>query len=304
MDNLIFCLNATVPIFAIIVLGRWLRSKNFFTKQTLTDIDRLSFKVLLPILLFRDIAQGRITEQFDPVFFFFCAGATTVYFFAVWVGAFTQGAFRGSQAILGVAFVQNLYGNAGLVPLMIVASVPLYNIFSVLVLTVTAPDAQQADHRGLVGKTLRGIITNPIILGIFAGLPFSLLAIDFPPMLDKGLSMLGNCATPMALLSIGAGFEGAKAIKKLGPTCAAVFIKLVLLSAIFLPMGVALGFREQTLVAIVILCGAPSTASGYVMAKNMGGDHVLSSSIIVLSTALSAVTLTLTLFILRSMALI
>ena len=291
MDNLIFCLNATVPIFAIIVLGRWLRSKNFFTKQTLTDIDRLSFKVLLPILLFRDIAQGRITEQFDPVFFFFCAGATTVYFFAVWigaslflkdksmVGAFTQGAFRGSQAILGVAFVQNLYGNAGLVPLMIVASVPLYNIFSVLVLTVTAP-------------------------GIFAGLPFSLLAIDFPPMLDKGLSMLGNCATPMALLSIGAGFEGAKAIKKLGPTCAAVFIKLVLLSAIFLPMGVALGFREQTLVAIVILCGAPSTASGYVMAKNMGGDHVLSSSIIVLSTALSAVTLTLTLFILRSMALI
>ena len=156
MDNLIFCLNATVPIFAIIVLGRWLRSKNFFTKQTLTDIDRLSFKVLLPILLFRDIAQGRITEQFDPVFFFFCAGATTVYFFAVWigaslflkdksmVGAFTQGAFRGSQAILGVAFVQNLYGNAGLVPLMIVASVPLYNIFSVLVLTVTAPDAQQA----------------------------------------------------------------------------------------------------------------------------------------------------------------
>ena len=301
MDNLIFCLNATVPIFAIIVLGRWLRSKNFFTKQTLTDLDRLSFKVLLPILLFRDIAQGRITEQFDPVFFFFCAGATTVYFFAVWigaslflkdksmVGAFTQGAFRGSQAILGVAFV---------------ASVPLYNIFSVLVLTVTAPDAQQADHRGLVGKTLRGIITNPIILGIFAGLPFSLLAIDFPPMLDKGLSMLGNCATPMALLSIGAGFEGAKAIKKLGPTCAAVFIKLVLLSAIFLPMGVALGFREQTLVAIVILCGAPSTASGYVMAKNMGGDHVLSSSIIVLSTALSAVTLTLTLFILRSMALI
>ena len=187
---------------------------------------------------------------------------------------------------------------------MIVASVPLYNIFSVLVLTVTAPDAQQVDHRGLVGKTLRGIITNPIILGIFAGLPFSLLAIDFPPMLDKGLAMLGNCATPMALLSIGAGFEGAKAIKKLGPTCAAVFIKLVLLSVIFLPMGVALGFREQTLVAIVILCGAPSTASGYVMAKNMGGDHVLSSSIIVLSTALSAVTLTLTLFILRSMALI
>ena len=272
--------------------------------------------MLLPILLFRDIAAGRITEQFIAKFFFFCAGVTAVYFFAIWagaaiflrdksmVGAFTQGAFRGSQAILGVAFVQNLYGDAGLVPLMIVASVPLYNIFSVLVLTVTAPDARTADHHGVVRRTLRGSITNPIIIGILAGLPFSLLSIDFPPMADKFLSMLGGCATPMALLSIGAGFEGASAIKKLGPTCAATFIKLILLPVVFLPIAVHMGFREQALVAIVILCGAPSTVSGYVMAKNMGGDHVLSSSIIVLTTVLSAVTLTLTLFILKSFALI
>ena len=105
MDNLIFCLNATVPIFAIIVLGRWLRSKNFFTKQTLTDIDRLSFKVLLPILLFRDIAQGRITEQFDPVFFFFCAGATTVYFFAVWIGVVYLKSFKELFLISKLSFV-------------------------------------------------------------------------------------------------------------------------------------------------------------------------------------------------------
>ena len=256
MDNLIFCLNATVPIFAIILLGRLLRGRNFFSPKTLTEIDKLSFKVLLPLLLFQDIAAGRITEQFDPKFFFFCAGVTALYFFAIWagaalllrdksmVGAFTQGAFRGSQAILGVAFVQNLYGSAGLVPLMIVASVPLYNIFSVLVLTVTAPDAGAADHRGMVVRTLRGIVTNPIILGILAGLPFSLLSIDFPPMADKFLGMLGGCATPMALLSIGASFEGAKAIKKLGPTCAATFIKLILLPVIFLPIAVHMGFRE------------------------------------------------------------
>ena len=158
--------------------------------------------------------------------------------------------------------------------------------------------------RGQQGFTLIEIISVLVILGILAGLPFSLLSIDFPPMADKFLSMLGGCATPMALLSIGAGFEGASAIKKLGPTCAATFIKLILLPVVFLPIAVHMGFREQALVAIVILCGAPSTVSGYVMAKNMGGDHVLSSSIIVLTTVLSAVTLTLTLFILKSFALI
>ncbi|MDO4271071.1 MAG: AEC family transporter [Eubacteriales bacterium] len=311
---MIFCLNATVPVFAVILLGRLLRGRRFFAPATLGDLDRLVFKVLLPVLLFRDIAGGRITEQFDLRFFLFCAGTTTLYFFAVWlgaavllpdksmVGAFTQGAFRGSQAVLGVAFVQNMYGNAGLVPLMIVATVPLYNIYSVLVLAVTAPKGEQ--HHGVAARTLGGIVTNPIILGILAGLPFSLLQIDFPPMLSKGLDLLAGCATPLALLSIGAGFEGAKAVKKLGPTCAAVFIKLIGLPLLFLPVAALLGFTGQTMVALVILYGAPSTVTGYVMAKNMGGDHVLASSIIVLSTALSAVTLTVILFILRSAGLI
>ena len=314
LDNLLFCLNATVPIFAAILLGRVLRTRGMFTPQTLSEIDRLVFKVLLPVLLFRDIATGRITEQFDLAFFLFCAGTTTLYFFAIWllaakalpdksmVGAFTQGAFRGSQAVLGVAFVQNLYGSAGLVPLMIVATVPLYNIYSVLVLTVTAPKTEQ--RHGVVARTLGGIVTNPIILGILAGLPFSLLQIDFPPMVSKTLDLLALCATPLALLSIGAGFEGAKAVKKLGPTCAAVFIKLAALPLIFLPVAAHMGFHGQAMVALVILYGAPSTVTGYVMAKNMGGDHVLSSSIIVLSTALSAVTLTVILFLLRTAQLI
>lgn len=102
-------------------------------------------------------------------------------------------------------------------------------------------------------------------------------------------------------------FKGFPAVSPLIPPYPA-FLKYPvsphLLPVIFLPIAVHMGFREQALVAIVILCGAPSTVSGYVMAKNMGGDHVLSSSIIVLTTVLSAVTLTLTLFILRSFALI
>lgn len=314
MDDLLFCLHATVPIFAIILLGRLLRGRHFFAPTTLNDIDRLVFKVLLPVLLFRDIAGGRVTEQFDAKFFFFCAGTTVLYFFAVWlfaaktlpdksmVGAFTQGAFRGSQAVLGVAFVQSLYGSAGLVPLMIVATVPLYNIFSVLVLTVTAP---RGEHRhGVVWRTLGGIAGNPIILAILAGLPFSLLQIELPPLVSKPLDLLAACATPLALLSIGAGFEGGKALQKRGPAIAATVIKLVVLPAIFLPIAAHLGFRGAAMVALVILYGAPSTVSGYVMAKNMGADHVLSASIIVLSTALSAVTLTLILFILRTCALI
>lgn len=78
MDNLIFCLNATVPILRSSCLAAGCAAK-LFTKQTLTDIDRLSFKVLLPILLFA-ISHRTHHRAVRPVFFFFCAGATTVYF--------------------------------------------------------------------------------------------------------------------------------------------------------------------------------------------------------------------------------
>ena len=155
MDNLIFCLNATVPIFVLIILGKLLQRWHFFSPATMKDMDNLVFKLLLPISLFRSISSNSIAEQFDLRFFLFCFCATLLSFFVIWagaslllpekamVGAFTQGAFRGSQAILGMAFMMNLYGNAGLVPLMILASVPLFNIFSVVALTLSAAEPSQ-----------------------------------------------------------------------------------------------------------------------------------------------------------------
>lgn len=314
MDSLIYSLNATIPIFAVIFFSYLLKRRGFFKEEFISGADKAIFKLFLPVLLFRDIASGRITESFDLKFFLFCMLSTVVYFFAIWllaemfckdksiIGAFTQGAFRGSLAVLGVAFIQNIYGNAGLAPLMIVAVVPLYNIFSVIVLTVRSN--KKIAGQSMIKTTLKGIVQNPIIIGIFLGLPFSIMQIQFPQVVSKTLDLLSAPATPLALVTIGAGFEGAKAIKKIKPTVIASFIKLILLPAVFLTLAVFMGFRNQALVAILIMTGAPSTVTGYIMAKNMNGDYVLASSIIVMTTALSVFTMTLALYIMRSMSLI
>lgn len=314
MDSLIYSLNATLPIFAVIFFSYWLKQRGFFPDGFTEGTDKLIFQVFLPVLLFRDIAAGRITETFDLSFVLFCAISTTVYFFAIWagaefflrdktmIGAFTQGAFRGSLAVLGVAFIQNIYGKAGLAPLMIVATVPLYNIYAVLVLTVRSNKPRSG--AGLLRATMKSIVTNPIILGILFGLPFSLFQIEFPVVVSKTISLLAAPATPLALVSIGAGFEGAKAIQKIKPTLAASFVKLIVLPVIFLPLACWMGFRDQALVAILIMTGAPSTVTCYIMAKNMDGDAVLSSSIIVLTTALSALTMTAALYVMRAIGVI
>ncbi len=102
------------------------------------------------------------------------------------------------------------------------------------------------------------------------GVAASLLKIDFPEIIDKTLASLAKMASPLALITIGAGFEGRKAIAKIKPTIAATMIKLVVLPAVFLPIAIKLGFRDQALVALIIMLGSPTTPSSYIMAKIWG----------------------------------
>ena len=88
-----------------------------------------------------------------------------------------QAGYRSSAAVLGVAFIQNIYGSAGMAPLMILGSVPLFNIFAVLILMLESPE-----QRGVPDpkQLLRGVATNPILLGIVFGTVYALLPFTLP----------------------------------------------------------------------------------------------------------------------------
>lgn len=327
MADFIFSLNATLPIFLIMVLGWFLMRIGLFTKEFNKVADKYVFKVALPVLLFKDIATADIRSDFNLTFVLFCMITTTIMFLAIWglsyifikdktqVGAFAQASARGSAAVLGIAFINNIYGNSGMAPLMIVSAVPLYNILSVIILTFSADMGKEAQKNKLtdnvsnskgsnIKKACINVVKNPIIIGIFLGLPFSIFGISIPQIPLKAVTSIAQTATPIALLVVGAGFEGAKAIKKIKLTAIATFIKLVLLPLIFFPFAIAFGFRGSELVAILIMLGSPTTVTCYIMAKNMGNDEVLSSSIVVMATLLSSVTLTGWIFVLKVMGLI
>lgn len=261
-------------------------------------------------MLFIDIAGTNIRENFKPSYVGFCAGVTIIAFFGLWlaarlfirdrsiIGAFVQASYRSSAAVMGVAFIQNIYGTSGMAPMMIIGCVPLFNIFAVTVLTFEAQDRDANQPLSAVmKKALYGIVTNPIILGILLGLVASYINLSFPPMVDKTLSLIASMTTPLALIAIGAGFEGRKALAMIPPTMVICFIKLMVLPAIFLPIAVAFGFRDQELIALIVMLGGSTTPSSYVMAQNMKAHTVLTSSAVVATTLLSAVSLTFWIFI-------
>ena len=315
MENFIYSLNATMPVFLVMLLGWWLKKINFISDDFVSVADKLVFKVALPVLVFKDIASADLSKDFEWKFVLFCFLGTCIFFGVTWlfaeifirdkhmIGSFVQGSFRGSAAILGIAFAQNIYGSSGLVPMMIVASIPLFNIFSVIVLMRSA-NAEETDKMAVLKKTGKGIVTNPIIIGIFLGIAFALLKVTFPPMIEKTIQSVASLSTPLALIAIGGGFSTGAALKKWKPTLAASIIKLIIIPGIFLPVAVAMGFRNEEMVALLILTGAPTTVSSYIMAKNMDNDGTLASGIVVMTTLLSSVTLTAIIFILKSTGMI
>lgn len=314
MENFIYSINATLPVFLVIVLGYVLMQTKMLNENFVTVANKFNFQITLPFLVFKDISSANVRENFDLKFVLFCAGATTLCFFTIWGvtklfvkdtsihGAFVQASFRSSAAVMGIAFIQNIYGNSGMAPMMMIGSVPLYNIFSVIVLTMEANEEVQGYDR--IKKAMLGILTNPIIIGILLGLLVSISGITFPTVVNKTVQSIAGMASPLALIAIGAGFEGKKALGKIKPTIWVAAIKLVFQTMVFLPIACMMGFRTEKLIAILIMLAAPTTPSCYIMAKNMKNDGVLTASSVVVTTLCSSVTLTLWIYILRSMGLI
>lgn len=79
----------------------------------------------------------------------------------------------------------------------------------------------------------------------------------------------------------------------------ATFIKLIGLCALFLPIAVLLGFRNEELLAILVMLGSGTTVACYVMSRNMGHEGVLTSSVVMLTTLFSSFTVTGWLYILN-----
>ena len=311
-ENLLFSLNATVPVFMMMLFGWFVKKVNLLDEHSTAQINKFVFRTLLPALLFMDLSTADFRAVWDTRFVIFCITATLISVGIAFLysflnsdkserGEIIQASYRSSAAILGIAFVKNIYGEASMAALMIVGTVPIYNIIAVIALSLTSPDKKNAKSgKSIFLNTLKGIVTNPIILGIAVGIVWSLLKIPQPVILSKSVSYLANMATPLSLIALGASFKFEDAKGKLPVTLGIVFIKLILFCGIFLPIAVKFGFRDEKLIAILVMLGSATTGSCFVMSKNFGHKGTITAFAVMLTTLCSAFTLTTWLFILKS----
>ena len=211
-----------------------------------------------------------------------------------------QGVFRSNFVIFGIPVATSIYGdgNVGTTAMLIAVIVPLFNMLAVISLEI---------FRGSqinIKKILKGVVTNPLIIGAFVGIVFLLVGIKLPTCIMETVEDVSKMATPLGLILLGASFAFSDVKKYLHETIFIVITKLIVVPLIMIPLSVFLGIRGIALLTLTIIYGAPTGVSTFQMAKQMDGDSDLAAQIIVFTSFFCIITMFMWIYILKTLSLI
>lgn len=289
------------PIFLLIVLGYGLRRRGFPTVEFWNLNDKLVYWVLFPALLFSKTST--ITLSSDKLLsdaLVIYSGFGSAVLFALLVGklfrfsgpvssSVLQGAAR-HNAFIALAVAERLFGNQGLSQAALVAAllIPITNIVVVTLMVVLIHGTGQ---KGVIRSILRDLVRNPLLIAVVLGVGLNMLRVTPIPVIDDLTDILGRGALPIMLLGVGANIR-VRYMGKIGfPTFVSIVGKMLVFPTMIIVVAQAIGFSELATMVALIFGTVPTAASANTLARQMGGDAHLMSTIITIQTALSFLSL-------------
>ena len=313
MESIKLSFEAVMPIFILMLLGYVIKKIKLADKKSLDVINKVIFKIFLPVLLFYNIYSTQTSDVFDVkliiftivgIFFIFILGYFAVLFLTKdnsKRGVMLQGFFRANFAILGIPLVGYICGNetSGLASLMVAVVIPVFNILAVVALERFRNGNVKLD----ILKLLKCVITNPLIIGCVIGIIFFILNIKLPAIVEKSVKDISSIATPLSIIILGSVFEFSDIKGYFRENFIVVLTRLIIVPLIIIPVAVLLGFSGEALACLLVVFASPVAVSSFAMAQQMDGDQSLASQVVVLSSAFCLVTLFFWIFALSSLGL-
>lgn len=303
-------LQVVFPLCVYIGMGMIAKAARLITPQASATMNRFTFRALFPLVMFENVMNaGEALRGSGINAMWYLLGANMVIFLMLMAlipliekskprqGSMIQGAFRSNSILFALPIVSTICGpeNTGIASICVSVLVPWYNVLCVVAL--------ESKRGGQVNgkKLLRGIITNPLILGALAGAAALMAGLHLPEMISKPLHALTSMVTPLALILLGFDLQFGSMHKDWKQLFVVVLIKLVLAPLLIVGGAWLLGFRGVPLVSIFALCCVPTAVSSYTMAAEMGADGPLAGEILAVTTVSSIVTVFLWVSVLSSM---
>ncbi|SNX68319.1 hypothetical protein SAMN05878503_10263 [Cereibacter ovatus] len=293
----------TLPFFALIGTGYLAGRTRFFTPEATAWLTKFVFYFALSAMLFRFAANLSVGEIWStPFVLAYLAGSTTVYglasLVARWRGVSTEEAaveaqcsVIGNTGFLGVPMLVLLLGPQAAGPVLMVLAIDLIVFSSLITLIITGVREGQM-RLGIVKVLGQGLLKNPMIVSMGAGLAWSASAMPVPAPVNDFLALLGGAATPGALFAIGASLA-TKSAERLEVAGWLAFCKLVLHPAAVAVAALWVFPVEPHAAGVMIAAAAlPVAGNVYILAQHYGVAPQRVSASILISTAVSILTIT------------
>lgn len=304
-----YVLNSLMPVFLLIALGKTLTCMPFFDGTLSRTLNRLTYWIALPALLLDKItnatfSSGEVARIPILLVLATCGSILFSYIVAALMklerralGAFVQGSSRANNAFVGLPVILYALGgqHPGIETAATVALAPaivFYNVFSVSVLLAHRERGRQSAGEAAL-LFLKQIITNPLLISCALGLTLHALHIRFPMAIQRSLSALGSAALALALLSIGSALSFKGAGEGLPRSFTASVIKIFIQPLIGLGLALLWNLPPVERQMLLIYLACPTAVASYIMADLLDSDRDLAAHIIVISTLLSAISLSL-----------
>lgn len=291
----------TLPFFALIGLGWYAGRTRFFTEEATVYLTKFVFYFALSAMLFRFSANLSLAEVLDwRLIGAYLWGTLTIYLVLTGVSLLRRLPFDevvieaqtgviGNTGFLGVPMLALILGPESIPAVMQVLAVDLIVFSSLFTILITGSRDGRVSIWILRSVGL-GLIRNPMIVAMAAGLAWSALKIPMPTPLDEFLTLLGAAATPGALFAIGASLAS-KSAERLSVASWLSFAKLVLHpAAVALAALVILPVEPFNAGVIIAAAALPVAGNVYILAQHYGVAPQRVSAAILISTAVSVVT--------------
>ena len=299
MSNFEVCFGAVFPLLAIMAVGFTARKIGLLNNKDVEKMNSVVFKVFMPVLLFKQIYTSDLSSAVRPRLLLYGAvGVLTAFALGMLVARLLikdrsqrsvviQGFYRSNFVIIGIPIASSLLKgqDLGAVSIMLAVIVPLYNALGVIVLESYSDKHETPLH------ILLSVLKNPLIIGSAIGVLFLALGWKLPELIESVVNSMSSVASPMMLFLLGAFFEFGRIRQHLFPLAVASLGRLVVVPAIFLPLGALLGFRGVEFAGLIGTFASSTAVASFTMTQQMGGDAALAGDIVVVTSALCPLTL-------------
>ncbi|APW65217.1 transporter [Poseidonibacter parvus] len=293
---MIHIFTALIPIFSLIMIGYFFKRIKFPSYDFWPQADKLTYYVLMPSLLIYKLSTASLDSS-NSVNYVLTALITIfiVLLILMFLNKFlnfqedsftsiVQGGIRFNTYVF-LALADAVLGDNGIVlaAILLTFVIPFINV---LCISIFALYISQSKLTFLY--LVKSIITNPLIIGCFIGGSINFLSIDIPIILENTIQILGQAALPLGLLSVGFGLvlKEIKASKK--DIFTSSFAKHLITPLIMFCVAKYFGLDDTMILVLLIFSVLPTAPSSFILARQLGGNIGLMSSIITVQTLISA----------------